>query len=120
MDAPAGVTQEEGNSGVFHLPSAGLALMFMASRIQPSLSLVDRKSNLYSVYLRINVLHLMGMTFFFFLFLFSEKKSHFVGLHRRSNSRPKVRRFRDYQLNHRGDRLQLIYHQPYYDDIRSS
>ena len=73
MDAPAGVTQEEGNSGVFHLPSAALALIFMASRIQPSLPLVDRKSNLHSVYLRINVLHLMGVTFLFFILFLVRK-----------------------------------------------
>ena len=43
MDAPAEVTQEEGNTGFFHLSSAVLALIFIARRIQPSLSLVDRE-----------------------------------------------------------------------------
>ena len=43
MDAPAGVTQEEGHTGFLHLPSAVLALIFLAKRIQPSLSLVDRE-----------------------------------------------------------------------------
>ena len=38
----AGVTQEEGYTGFLHLPSAGLALIFVARRIQPLLSLVDR------------------------------------------------------------------------------
>ena len=42
VDAPAGVTQEEGRTGFLHLPSAVLALIFIARRIQPSLSLVDR------------------------------------------------------------------------------
>ena len=44
MDVPAGVTQEEGNT-VFsiHLLSAVLALIFLARRIQPFLSLVDRE-----------------------------------------------------------------------------
>ena len=41
-DTPAGVTQEEGHIGFFHFPSAVLALIFIARRIQPSLSLVDR------------------------------------------------------------------------------
>ena len=41
MDAPAGVTQEEGHTGILHLPSAVLALIVLARRIQPFLSLVD-------------------------------------------------------------------------------
>ena len=41
--APAGVTQEEGYTRFLHLPSAVLALLFIARRIQPSLSLVDRE-----------------------------------------------------------------------------
>ena len=43
VDAPAGVTQEEGHTGFLHLPSAVLALIFLARRIQWSLSLVDRE-----------------------------------------------------------------------------
>ena len=43
MDVPAGVTQEEGHTGFFiHLLSAVRALIFLASMIQPFLSLVDR------------------------------------------------------------------------------
>ena len=43
MDVPAGVTQEEGNTGFsIHLLSVVLALIFLARRIQPFLSLVDR------------------------------------------------------------------------------
>ena len=42
MDVPAGVTQEEGHTGFFiHLLSAVRALIFLAIRIQPFLSLVD-------------------------------------------------------------------------------
>ena len=41
---PAGVTQEEGHTGFFvHLLSAVRALVFLARRIQPFLSLVDRE-----------------------------------------------------------------------------
>ena len=40
MDVPAGVTQEEVS---IHLLSAVLALIFLARRIQPFLSLVDRE-----------------------------------------------------------------------------
>ena len=45
MDVPAGVTQEEGNTGfsTHLLSSAVLALIFLARRIQPFLSLVDRE-----------------------------------------------------------------------------
>ena len=43
VDVPAGVTQEEGHTGFLHLPSAMLALIFIARRIQPFLSLVDRE-----------------------------------------------------------------------------
>ena len=41
---PAGVTQKEGRTGfLIHLPSAVLAFIFLARRIQPFLSLVDRE-----------------------------------------------------------------------------
>ena len=44
MDIPAGVTQEEGQTGFFiHLTSAVRALIFLAKRIQLFLSLVDRE-----------------------------------------------------------------------------
>ena len=44
LDVPAGVTQEEGHTGfLIRLPSAVRALIFLARRIQPFLSLVDRE-----------------------------------------------------------------------------
>ena len=44
LDVPAGVIQEEGHTGFLnHLPSAVCALIFLARRIQPVLSLVDRE-----------------------------------------------------------------------------
>ena len=44
LDVPAGVTQDEGHTGfLIHLLSAVRALIFLASRIQPFLSLVDRE-----------------------------------------------------------------------------
>ena len=44
LDVPAGVTQEEGHTGfLIHLPFAVRALIFVARRIQPFLSLVDRE-----------------------------------------------------------------------------
>ena len=44
LDVPAGVTQEEGHTGfLIHLPFAVRAFIFLARRIQPFLSLVDRE-----------------------------------------------------------------------------
>ena len=44
LDVPAGVTQGEGHTGfLIHLPSAVHAFIFLARRIQPFLSLVDRE-----------------------------------------------------------------------------
>ena len=44
LDVPAGITQEEGHTGfLIHLSSAVRALIFVATRIQPFLSLVDRE-----------------------------------------------------------------------------
>ena len=43
VDVPPGVTQEEGHTGFPHLPSAVLALFFLARRIRRFLSLVDRE-----------------------------------------------------------------------------
>ena len=63
VDAPAGVTQEEGHTGFLHLPSAVLALIFIAKRIQAHLSLVDLWS-------RILFTHELIVFFCFFLFFF--------------------------------------------------
>ena len=47
LDVPAGVTQEEGHTGfLIHLLSAVRALIFLARRIQPFLSLVNREVEL--------------------------------------------------------------------------
>ena len=44
LDIPAGVTQEEGHTGfLIHLLSAVRAFIFLAKRIQPFLSLVNRE-----------------------------------------------------------------------------
>ena len=89
VNVPAGVTQEESHGGFLHLPSVVLALVFLARRIQPFLSLVERE-----------VEFCVGHFFFFFC----EEKSQSVRLQRDSNSRPNVKRFRGCQLNHWGDR----------------
>ena len=106
VDVPAGVTQqEEGHTGfLIHLPSAVLALFFFARRIQPFLSLVDLQVEFLCTN-KLIVLHLLGIYLvILFYFIFCKEKSQFVWLHRDSNSRPNVRRFRDYQLYHQGDR----------------
>ena len=59
VDAPAGVTQEEGHTRFLHLPSAVLALIFIARRIQLSLSLIDHEVKFF-VYPRINRSPLVG------------------------------------------------------------
>ena len=47
LDVPAGVTQKEGHTGfLIHLLSAVRALIFLARRIQPLLSLVDLESRI--------------------------------------------------------------------------
>ena len=51
------VTQEEGHTGFLRLPSAALALIFLARRIQPFFSLVDREVE-------------FCVLFFFFFFFF--------------------------------------------------
>ena len=44
VDVPAGITQEDGHTEfLIHLPSAVLAFIFLARRIQSFLSLVDRE-----------------------------------------------------------------------------
>ena len=55
LDGPAGVTQEEGHMGfLIHLPSAVHSFIFLARRIQPFLSLVDR-----NVEFRVLTIHLL-------------------------------------------------------------
>ena len=68
------VTQKEGHTGFLHLPSAMLALIFLAKRIQPSLSLVDREVDFLCTH-ELIVLHLLGMIFYIIIFIFWEEKS---------------------------------------------
>ena len=49
VDVPAGVLQEKVHTGFLYPPSAMLALIFLARRIQPFLSLVDRKKDDFCV-----------------------------------------------------------------------
>ena len=45
VDAPAGVTEEEGDTGFLHLPSAVLALVFIARKFSHPFPLSTVKSN---------------------------------------------------------------------------
>ena len=68
MDVPAGVTQEEGNTGFsIHLLSAVLALIFLARRIQPFLSLVDHEVEFCVLTIRFNRSPPVGHFYFHFL-----------------------------------------------------
>ena len=62
MDVPAGVTQEEESHTGFliHLFSAVRALIFLARRIRPFLSLVDREVE-FCVLAILIVLHPLGI-----------------------------------------------------------
>ena len=65
LDVPAGVTQEEGHTGfLMHLLSAVRALIFLARRMQPFLSLVDREVEFCDSI----VLHPLGIFYFIYLF----------------------------------------------------
>ena len=68
MDVPAGVTQEEGHTGflILHLLSAVHALIFLARRIQPFLSLVDTREVEFCVLTILIVLHPLGIFSFSF------------------------------------------------------
>ena len=78
-----------------HLPSAVLAFIFLARRIQPFLSLVDREVEF--CVLTIQSFSTCGHFFFFFC----EEKSQLPGFELTSQ---RARRFRGYQLSYRDDR----------------
>ena len=71
MDAPDGGAREEAHTDYFHLPFAGLAIVFLARRIQPPLSLVDREVEfcvltkyVFSYYIYIYILSFLCGTFY--------------------------------------------------------
>ena len=76
-DVPGRVTQEEGHTGFLHLPPAVLALIFLARRVQPFISLIDR-----DIEFRVQTNRPFSACWaFFFTLLFSlfcEEKSQFV------------------------------------------
>ena len=92
LDVPAGVTQEERHTGfLIRLPSAVRALIFLARRIQPFLSLVDRE------------VEFCVSTCWAFLFIyFLVRKIPFTGIRTHVSTCQKVTRL---LLSYRGDRL---------------
>ena len=84
---PAGVTQEKGHTGLFiHLSSAVRALLFLARRIQPFLSLVDHE-------IEFCVLTIKSFSTRFFFFFFLVRKIPFAGI---ELTPQRVRRLRGY------------------------
>ena len=81
VDTPAGVRQEGGHTGSLHLSFAVLALIFIARRIQSSLSLVDREVEFF-MYPRIYHCPLIGRDYYmhniYINIIFCEDKSQFV------------------------------------------
>ena len=64
LDVPAGVIQEEGHTGfLIHLLSAVRALIFLARRIQPFLSLVDREVEFCNDLIVLHPLGIFGFSF---------------------------------------------------------
>ena len=100
LDVPAGVTQEEGHTGFLtHLLSAVRALLFLARKIQPFFSLVDREVEFRILCTNdLIVLHPLGI--FILVFSFSVRKIPFAGIELTSQ------RVRGYMvpLSYRGDR----------------
>ena len=77
VDVPAGATQEEGHTGfLIHLPSAVLALIFLARRIQPFLSLVDREVE----FCVLTIQSSSTCWAFLFFYFFCEGKSQLVSV----------------------------------------
>ena len=98
VDAPVEVTQEKGHTGFLRFPSAAIALSLMARNIQPSLSLVDREVEFCVPKILLGVV---------IIYLFLRGKIP-VRVTTPRFERSNVKRFRGYQLNHRGDHLSRV------------
>ena len=62
--------QEEGHTGLLHLSSTVLVLIFLARRIQSFLSLVDREVEFCALLQRINRPPFICWAFFYYLFIY--------------------------------------------------
>ena len=106
LDVPTGVTQEEGHTGfLIHLLSAVRALFFLARRVQPFLSLVDRE-----VLLTIQSFSTRWAFLFIYLFIFSEKNS----VCRDRTHVPTCQKVTWLPLSYRGDRWTCVIQQILY------
>ena len=82
VDAPAGVTQEEGHTEFLHLPSAVLALSFIARRVQPFLSFVNREVEfcnfVYPRFIRFSIVgHIIYLVVYIYT-VYCKEKSQFA------------------------------------------
>ena len=97
LDVLAGVTQEEGHTGfLIHLPSAVHALIFLARRIQPFLSLVDHE-------VEFCVLHSLGIFIFYLFYFYFLVRKNLV--YRDRTHVPTCQKVTRLPLIYRGDRL---------------
>ena len=111
LDVPAGVTQEEDQTGFFiHLPSAVRALIFLARRIQPFLSLVDREVEF--CVLTIKSFSTSWAFLFLFLFLFFCEKNPVC---RDRTHVPTCQKVTRLPLSYRGDQLHVTLCTPVQD-----
>ena len=91
LDVPAGVTQEKAHTGfLIHLLSAVRALIFLARRIQPFLSLVDREVEFLCTN---DLIVLTRWAFLGLVFSFLVRKIRFAGIELTSQ---RVRRLHGY------------------------
>ena len=83
VDIPTEVTHEKGHTGFLHLPSAVLALIFLARKIQPFLSPVDREVDFCVRVIQSSSICWAFFVVVLFSIFFCEEKIQFVGRHRR-------------------------------------
>ena len=103
LDVPAGVAQEEGHTGFLIHLSGVRALIFLARRIQPFLSLFDREVEFCALTI---LLFSTRWAFLVLVFSFSVRKIPFAGIELTSQrARRKVTWL---PLSYQGDSLQLL------------
>ena len=81
VDAPDGVTQKERRPEFLHLPSAVLALIFIARRIQSSLSLINREVEFLCTHelIVLNLLSMIYIPVYIYIYIYMLRgKSQFV------------------------------------------
>ena len=91
VDVPAGFTQEGGHTGSLRLPSAVLALIFLARRIQLFLSLVDHEIEFRVLTNEVIILHSSGTFHFSFLFFVRKNPSSIETKQRRKRNTKNIK-----------------------------